>query len=74
MTTSFLLMCPLVVAIVLGGLVVVAAGVLVVAFTHVVCNIAETVLYIYIAYEALLLPAMRTGKFTGLMARQFLAL
>ena len=66
--------CPLVVLIIIRGFVVVAAGVLVVALSHAVVHIAEAVLGIHIAHQALLPATVRTGEFTGLTARQALAL
>ena len=60
--------------IILTGLVVVSAGVLMVTLTHVVGYIAKAILRIYIAYETLLLTAVRAVEFVRLMARQFLTL
>ena len=66
--------CPLVVVVVFRGLVVVAAGVLVVALAHRVGNVLESVLRVDIAHEAFLLSAVRTGELTGLVTRQLLTL
>ena len=69
MTACFRLTRPLVVMIVLAGLIVVAAGVLVVALTHIVGHILVSVVGIYIAHKAFFLAAVRAGEllltFTG---------
>ena len=65
---------PLVVAVVLGGFVVVAAGVLVVAFAYRVGHVLVAVLGVDIAHETLPFAAVRTGELLGLVARQSFAL
>ena len=65
-----MLTCPLVVAVVVGRRVVVAAGVLVVALAHRVGHVLKSVLRVDIAHQALLLSAMRTGELAWLVARQ----
>ena len=63
---------PLVVAIVVTGLVMIAAGVLVVALTYIVAHILVPVVSIHIAYETFLLAALRAGEllltFTGYLS------
>ena len=66
--------CPLVVMVIFAGLVVVTAGVLMVALPHAVGYIAKAVLSIDIAYKALLFSTVWTGELTGLMTRQFFTL
>lgn len=65
---------PLVVTVVFRRLVVVAARVLVVTLTYGVGDVAEAVAGIDVTHQALLLSTMRTGKLTGLVACQSLAL
>lgn len=67
-------LCPLVVAVVFGRGVVVAAGVLVVALAHRVVHVAVAVLGVDVAHQALPSSALRTGELAGLVARQVLAL
>ena len=67
-------LCPLVVTVVVAGLIVVAAGVLVVALAHAVGHVLVAVLGVDIAHEAFLLSTMRTAELAGLMARQFFIL
>ena len=54
---------PLVVAIVVTGLVMIAAGVLVVALTYIVGHVLVAAVGIHIAYETFLLAAVWAGEF-----------
>ena len=53
---------------------VVAAGVLVVALAHRVGDVLECVACVYVAHQALLLVAVRTGQLHGLTAGEPLGL
>ena len=55
-------MRPLVVVIVFAGLIVIAAGVLVVALANIVCYIPVSVMGIHIANETFLLAAIGAGE------------
>ena len=65
---------PRVVVVVFRRSVVIAAGVLVVAFAHRVVQIAKTIVGIDVSYETLPLAALRTGELTRLMAGESLGL
>jgi hypothetical protein len=52
---------PLIVAIVVAGLVMIAAGMLVVTLTHLISLILVAVVSIHIAYETFLLAAVWAG-------------
>ena len=65
---------PRVVTIIIARLVVVAAGVLVVALAHAVGHIAQAVPRVHVAHEALRLAAMGAAQLAGLMPRKPFAL
>jgi hypothetical protein len=63
-------MRPLVVVIVFGGLIVVAAGVLMVALPNIVGYILIPVVGIHISHETFLLATVRAGELLLTSARQ----